>query len=61
MIEDRLSTDHCRIVTRDIQKDLSEVMMWNNTKKNEKQAALIQILQKLTRQEAAYLGEVFLK
>ena len=35
--------------------------MWNNTKKNEKQAALTQILQKLTRQEAAYLGEVFLK
>jgi len=61
MIEDQLSADHCRIVTRDIQKDLSEVMMWNNTKKNEKQAALTQILQKLTRQEAAYLGEVFLK
>ena len=61
MLEDRLSSQHCRIVTKDIQRDLSEILMWNNTKKPEKQAALSQILRKLTRQEAAYLGEVYLK
>jgi len=36
-------------------------MMWNNTKKAEKQLAVNDILKKLSRNEIAYIGEIFLK
>ena len=49
----------CKV--RTVLNQISEIMMWNNNKKSEKQAAVNKILNALATQEIAYIAEVYLK
>lgn len=42
-------------------KNLNDVMLWNNSKKNEKQRILTDIIQVIQKSELTYIGEIYLK
>jgi hypothetical protein len=37
VLNTKLSADSCRILNKDLEKQLNEIMLWNNSKKGEKQ------------------------
>lgn len=61
VIQEKLTGDSCRIVTKGVRKGIAEILSMNAQKKQEKQQLIHQVLDRIVKNEVTYIGEIFLK
>ncbi|TNV86324.1 hypothetical protein FGO68_gene2054 [Halteria grandinella] len=57
----KLDVEECRVLTRDLKRQLSEVLTWQQNRKQEKQQVFAHLYEKVQSNELAYIAEIFLK
>lgn len=61
MLSRKLDIEECRVLTRDLKRQMNEVLTWQQSRKQEKQQVFNGVYEKLQANELTYIAEIFLK